>query len=87
MMDILLMVETLAEEFEKYNYWVGNNGLYDHLLILIQLKKENIKPPFPFKFKHDWLDKEYFRLRILVDEIQLLQHPHIARKVFFINLT
>ena len=36
-MDIFLMVEKMVE-VERYNYWVGNNGLYDHLLILIQLE-------------------------------------------------
>ena len=72
------MVGKLAD-VERYNYWVGNNGLYDHLLILIQLENEDRKLPFPFKSDHDWLDKEYFRLlitkngncMILVDEIQL----------------
>ena len=47
-MDILLLVEKLVEEVERYNYWVRNNDLYDHLLILIQLEKEDIKPLFPF---------------------------------------
>ena len=38
MMDIFLMVDKLVEKVERYNYWVGNNGLYDHPLILIQLE-------------------------------------------------
>ena len=69
----------MAEEVERYNYWVGNNGLYDHLLILMQLEKEDRKPPMPFKSNNDWLAKEYFRLlitkngnfMIVVDQIKL----------------
>ena len=57
-MDMFLMVKKM-EDVERYNYWVGNNGLYDHLLILIQLENENRKPPFSFKYIHDWLAKEY----------------------------
>ena len=78
-MDIFLMVGKLVDQVERYNYQVGNNGLYHHLLILIQLEKEDIKHPFPFKYNHEWLDKEYLRLLITnngnsmipVDEIQL----------------
>ena len=40
MMDIFLMVEKSAKEVERYNYWVGNNVLYGHLLIFIQLENE-----------------------------------------------
>ena len=49
----------------KCNYWVGNNVWYDHLFIIIQLEKEDRKPPFTFKSNHDWLDKEYFTLLII----------------------
>ena len=80
----------MVEEVDRYNYWVGNNGLYDHLLIFIQLEKEDRKPPFPFKSNNDWLVKEYFRLlvtkdgyfMILVDEIQLcFNFPPISNKL------
>ena len=44
-MDTFLMVEKMTEEVERYNYWVGNNVFYDHLLILMQLEKgiENLQ--------------------------------------------
>ena len=63
------MVDKLVEKVERYNYWVGNNGLCGHLLILIQLEKDDIKPPLPFKYNHDWLAEEYFRLIIKKMEI------------------
>ena len=69
-MDIFLMVEKLAKGVEIYNYWVGNNGLYDHILILIQLEKEDRKPPCPFKYDHDWLDRNI--LDFLLQKMEIL---------------
>ena len=69
MIDIFLMVEKLVDEVERYNYWVGNNSLYDNLLILMQLENEDIKPPSIFKSNHVWLINEYFRLLITKMEI------------------
>ena len=55
-LDKVLMTKNLIEEFERFQSQVGYGISSNHQPILLQIDKENLKHPAPFKFNYLWLE-------------------------------
>jgi hypothetical protein len=40
--------------------WIEYGGDLNHMIVLIQITKEDPKPSSPFKFNHYWLEEDEF---------------------------
>jgi hypothetical protein len=50
----------VLSDAERMRSWVEVGGDSDHLPIILQLKKENNKPPSSFKFNSKWIEDKGF---------------------------
>jgi hypothetical protein len=60
-LDRFLILESLVDGNWFWKSWVGSRGLLDHLLIIMKVEKEDLKPSSPLKFNNAWLLEEYFK--------------------------
>jgi hypothetical protein len=66
-LDRFLVTKNLMSELNRVRSWVKFRGGLDHLSILIQLEKQDLKPASPLKFNPVWLEDEDC-LKLVKDE-------------------
>jgi len=49
------MVESVVEDIERSQSWVGEGRSTNHVPVFLQEKKNRYKTPWPFKFNSFWL--------------------------------
>jgi hypothetical protein len=54
--DQFLVSTSLMSDHNRIRTWVEVGGESNHLLIFLQITREECKPPSPFKFNSGWLE-------------------------------
>lgn len=57
-MDCFMIADSLMEKRLSMKPWIGSGGIFDHYLILFDIRPGTKKPSSPFKFKKTWLEDD-----------------------------